>query len=85
MASVSEGGMMGIWIVYEGVYFHDGDYINSMHATKLCAQKKCRSDGFKLNHKDNHFENDKELLWRRIELVNLDCKCWKPRKGKEGK
>jgi hypothetical protein len=68
-----------IWIVYEGQYYHDNTFVESLHTTNSCAERKCRSDGFKLNHEERIFENDKERLYRKIEMEILDCPCWKPR------
>ena len=71
---------MKIWIVNEGKYYHDGTYIDSIHGTKSCAEKQCRADGFKLNCKDNIFENDSEQTYRKIETEELCCDCCKLKK-----
>jgi hypothetical protein len=55
--------------------FYNESSVHSIHATKKCAEKCARIGGFKLNKKDNLFENNKEMTYRKIEFGEFICSC----------
>ena len=66
--------MRKCWIVFQGRYYTDIKFINSIFYTKKEAVKHCRDDGYKFNKSQELFLNDKCQFYRSLKCHEITLK-----------
>lgn len=76
---------MRVCVVFEGQYYKETSFISGVYTSKKIAEKQARLDGFKHNARQDLFLNEKEMLYRKMEIQELIESVTEREEGKDGR
>jgi len=60
-------------LVYENEYYKEPYQVDYIFKTKKDAERQARKDGFKWSREDQLFLNEKEMMYRKLEIMKVSC------------